>query len=587
MLAAGSQTVPNRAGASMSIDTLALVELIGLAVALALGVRLARRRPAPWRPAWRWFGRLARRRWLAICLVGLLATLGSAGLSLFVYHTEPFCHDQFAYLLAADTFAHGRVTNPTHPLWVHFETFHVIHRPTYMAKYPPGQGLVLAAAQVVAGSPLVGVWVSLGLCCGAICWMLQGWLPPRWALLGALLATGRLVFSGMGYGAVGYWGNTYWGGGVAALGGALVFGAVRRLLDRPSVGYSAVLGVGLVVLANSRPYEGLVVSLPVLVLLLGWLAGKHGPALGVALRRVVLPLGLVLLPAGAAMAYYNARITGSPVRMPYQLHEATYAVTPLFLWQHVRPEPAYNHAVLRSFHAGWACEPYRSHQSPAGVVRMTADKLQTLWKFFLGVTLAIPFVALTAVAHDRWFRFAVLAGAALLLGMLLVLGVTAHYAAPAAGLVYLIAVQGLRHLRVWRWQGRPVGRGIACGVVLNSAVLCVAAVAYAAWTFVPDDWSQERAAILRQLRNTPEEHLVLVRYAAGHREDQEWVYDEADIDRARVVWARERGNGLDGPLLEHFRGRRVWLLEADVAPARVVPYSTKSAASGATVATRR
>ncbi len=179
--------------------------------------------------------------------MGLLALVLRAALLPILPIPEPAVHDEFGYLLAADTFAHGRLTNPTHPMWVHFETFSVIQRPTYQCFAQPAQGMILAAGKLIFGHPFWGAWLSVGVMCVSICWMLQAWLPESWALVGGLLVVLR-------FGVFGYWANSYWGGAAGAIGGALVLGALPRIKQLQRARDALLMGTGLAILVNSRPY---------------------------------------------------------------------------------------------------------------------------------------------------------------------------------------------------------------------------------------------------------------------------------------------------------------------------------------------
>jgi hypothetical protein len=81
-------------------------------------------------------------------------------------------------------------------------------------------------------------------------------------------------------------------------------------------------------------------------------------------------------------------------------------------------------------------------------------------------------------------------------------------------------------------------------------------------------WSLDRARIVRQLQATPGKHLVLVEYAPSHHPLQEWVYNAADIDHSRIVWARVIPGRDLTPLLTYFKDRQVWILHPDDSPPR-------------------
>ena len=546
-------------------DVFMFMEMVAVATVVAIALAIPPGRWPRFRALERELARLARRPYFSILLVALLALAARAALMPLLGIPVPGVHDEFSHLLAADTFASGRLTNPSHPMWVHFESMHIIHQPTYMSMYPVAQGLVLAAGKLLGGHPWVGVWLSAAAMCAAICWMLQGWLPAGWALLGGVLVVIRLgLFS--------YWMNSYWGGAVAAFGGALVLGALPRLMRHPRLRYALLLGLGLAILANSRPYEGFILSLPVAAALLAWVLRKKRLPLSVLVPRVFLPLlGLLALTA-AAMGYYFHRVTGNPFRMPYQVHLDTYGMAPIFVWQSLKPEPEYRHAAMRDYYRRWKGERYLPTRSLTGFLSTSLQTIGTQWRFFLGPVLTLPLLMLPWVLGDRRVRFLLLAGGVMILGLALQSWTFPHYAAPATALLYALLLQAMRHLRVWRWRRRPVGFSLVRALPLICVAMLVARISappiYALLVpWWPPSWcctapgNVHRARMLERLTRFEGRHLAIVRYGPRHNPHHEWVYNEADIDRAKVVWARDMDPTSNEALVRYFRGRRVWLLE--------------------------
>jgi hypothetical protein len=523
----------------------------------------------------RWFLPVLRRPWMAFLLIGILGFTASALLTVYTGIPQPHIHDEFSYLLGADTFAHGRLTNPPHPMWKHFETFHEIQHPTYASKYPPAQGLTLALGQVLTGYPIVGVWLSVGLACAAICWMLAGWCPLRWAWIGGLVAVIRIVFSGGPFGLklndLAYWSQSYWGGTVAALGGALVFGALPRIMKKPKWGDAVWLALGLAILANSRPFEGLVVSIPVAVVLGVWIIRTKNVSWQIRFYRLVLPAGLLLLLAASWMAFYNYRVTGDPFRLPYQVNESAYDIVSPFLWQPLKAEPHYNHIIMQKFYRS-SISKYLYHRSFKGWVKDSIKKIIKFWLFFFGV-IFIPPILLLALSRQVWRRRNVMFSLGICTLMIFASMTETwfqpHYAAPGACLCFLLVVESLRQTRRFIWRGKPVGQQFVRGVLPVLLVSAIASFAMAHHLQPPSAWYRDRERILRELEPGRERHLVIVRYGPNHSYS-EWVYNRADIDDAKVVWARDMGPQGDRELIDYFKDRRVWLLRADQLPRHLV-----------------
>jgi sorbitol-specific phosphotransferase system component IIC len=510
--------------------------------------------------------KVAKRKGLCVFLVGLaLFVIRGVG-ALLLGVPLPHYHDEFSYLLAADTFAHGRLTNPPHPMWVHFETFHVIWHPTYMSMYPPGQGLVLALGEVL-GNPWIGQLLASALMCAAVCWMLQGWIPTRWALLGGVLVVARL-------GLLSYFTNGYWSACLPAVGGALILGTLPRMQHGARKIDAVIMGVGLFILANTRPYEGFLLGLGVAIALFAWMLGKDGPAARVSFARIVLPLVLTLAPLAAWTGYYYYRVTGSPFRMAYDVNREMYAMGRYFIWQKPWAQKTYHHAKMQAQYERELREA-NEYKTLRGFLQRGRGKLYYFWQVYLVPPLPFVLIALPCAARDRRLRVPWMILGIFVVGLAIEVWFLPHYFAPATALLYLFLMQCMRHLRWFEWRERAVGLAFVRAVCVIYVATVVLRIGMAVTHVHPEkEWQHGdmgRAAIVKELDAMPGKDVVLVRYAPDFDLDREWVFNGADIDGQKIVWARDMGAEKNRELLDYYPGRKFWMVEAD-GSAKLEPY---------------
>ena len=529
---------------------------------------------------------LARKKSLAVAIAGASAFLLRLAILPLFPIPRPFVPDDFSFLLAANTFAGGRLANPTPAMWRCFETIHVTMKPTYMSMYFPGQGLLLAIGKVLFGNPWFAVLIASALMCAALCWALQAWLPANWAFFGGLLAVVRLgVFT--------CWTNTYHAGGaLTALGGALIIGSLPRLMKTARLRYGLPMAIGIAILILTRPFEGMLLCLPAAFALGHWaIKGKDRPPLPVLFRRACLPMAL-FVAAGLWLAYYDLKAFGSPTTLPYTVDRNTYAVAPYYIWQHARPAPAYSNSAMRRFYTHDEFEFYSKMRTPAGFVSHTLLKIYLTFLFYAGFTLLLPLIMIRRVFLDKRMRFMVLCCFVLLAGMSIEIYLLPHYVAPFTVVFYVIGLQCMRHLRVLKSNRQRVGLALVRAMALVIVVMAglrlfarplgigVPMQPTSGWNstwFGPDHYGDERARVQAGFDALPGEQLAIVRYSADHDNLNEWVYNAPDIDKSKVVWARELDEADNKKLIGYYRNRTVWLVEPDANPVAVSPYPVQVA----------
>ncbi len=525
----------------------------------------------------------------------IVAALGAIALRIallpLLHAPVPVVSDEFSHLLLADTLFHGRAANPTHPFWPHFETLHVIQQPHYGSDYFPGQAAVLAAGRALIGNAWAAVLFESAAFLAILYWTLRGWMPSRWALAGVVLAALR-------FGIGSYWVNAFHGGFVPAIGGALIAGAFPRLLpwrtlQRAAANFSstsvktpsaeadgstlnralhhsflngAIFGLGLAILATTRPFEGALYSLPFIAMLvwkLRWRIWKPAiPALAIASAAILL------------MGAYFERVTGSPFVTAYQVNQKAYGWPMSLAWT-APPKIENRHLELARYY-DYEVGEHEKVDGPIDFIEYLTFRLQEYWRFFIGPILTVPLIVIARVWRRR--RLLILGMSGAVFAILIEGAASPHYLAPATAVIVAIIVECCRHLHARRIPMVQLA-AVAMSLVLalrigaqNLGLPYTQELNYQSWCCkVQGNMNKQRIA--RDLEQIPGQHLVFVKTKTSEFNLLQWIYNAADIDASRIVWARPLGAEEDARLIEYYRDRQVWIVDPNVEPATLRPFS--------------
>jgi hypothetical protein len=471
----------------------------------------------------------------------------------------PQIHDEFSYLLQADTFAHGRVANPQPPYWQHFETEYVLFQPSYASQYQPAQGLVLAFGQVIFGHPWWGVWVSMGVFCALLCWALQGFLPPVWAFTGALGAA-------LQFGIFGLWMNSYFGGAVSGSAGAIILGALTRMkTGRHRALYGALVAFGIILLFSTRPFEGLLwsaISLP-------FLYRNRGTRLA----------ALCIFFLGAStLAWYNWRVTGKALDPPYLAYQRVYGTPQPYWWQPPVRIASFRFPELRDNYLN-QLHLYEMRHSLPDIFEAERKRLANFWRFFVGPFFTPALLFIGFLFRDIRMRPWLIASVPFIADKATYHAWYPAQNAPATILIVIVLLQCWRHMRAWK---RRRGWGIAMSRTLVAATCLTIVLGNAGRAlepYIPDNmqhlkpiWESLyprkllRDEVNAYLEKIPGKHLLFVRYEPGHCFCEEWVFNNADLNQQKIVYARPFTPETDEALARSLADRDVWLAEPDAHP---------------------
>ena len=377
-----------------------------------------------------------------------------------------------------------------------------------------------------------------------------------------LCSPGMALFGGIAtvlqYGTTHYFASSYWGGSVTALGGCLALGAVGKLLAAPQLRHAVWLGVGAVILASTRPYEGGIYCAGLLLwLIIHALCRRR---FGLLFWRGLLPAGLVLAMGAAALLLYFKAVTGDAFLPPYLAYNNVYNIQGVPFAGGLKINEPQRHEVIQRYLDKHNVSDRQSYGVVDLVCRRILDFNDVFDKMMSPIYYVPMFMSPLALMYIPMLRplFALF-----LLSVATSVSVSwcyPHYFAASLGGFVAMWLMTLRWLRSVTLLGRPVGLSLARLLPALLVAVTVFSVCQYSSRIVSDVdiGARLRHNIESQLRGLGGKHIVIVHYLSDSNIDAEFVYNAADIDSSPIVWARDMGRDKNSEIYTYYKDRRKW-----------------------------
>jgi len=298
-----------------------------------------------------------------------------------------------------------------------------------------------------------------------------------------------------------------------------------------------------------------------------------------AMVRPILLAILVVTPAIGITLLQNKQVTGNWMTLPYTLSQYQYGVPAALTFQQtpvphreLTPEQELDYRMQSAFRG--------DRPETIGSYMARLEYRMRFYRFFFLAPLYLALPAFFTALREFRYLWVLLCLFIFALGINFFPAFQFHYLAAVTCLFILISVTGLQQLSRLNIKAAQI-IFFLCVVqflVWYSAHLfeneewSAAILQYETWQTINHQNPERRISVNNQLARIPGKQLIFVRYWPRHIFQDEWVYNWADIDGARVVWARDLGAAENEKLRRYYPDRSVWLLEPDARPPKLTRY---------------